>query len=72
MEQQRLTRKCDSQEWYARFQAWALRCLRRSMTIPLQNADMLRAVTLCLASEDLLSHQDTLEVSVTLERQTYA
>jgi hypothetical protein len=42
------------------------------MTIPLQNADMLRAVTLCLASEDLLSHQDTLEVSDTLEHQTYA
>lgn len=42
------------------------------MTIPLQNADMLRAVTLCLASEDLLNHQDTLEVSVALEHQTYA
>lgn len=57
-----------SQDWYARFQAWAIRCLRSSVSLPVKDAAMLRAVLNCLASEGLLAHPDTTEVSRCMSR----
>jgi hypothetical protein len=48
-------------EWYARFQAWLLACLKSSLGLPLRRGDMLGIVMQALTAEGLLTHPDTMQ-----------